>query len=119
MHDFASALRRRIANKGYTHTKLANDAYLSERTVRRLLNDDNNDPQVETLLAIAKVLYNNPVDIRVFMGRLHQYPLSHKYYRVEDLIAGYSSTTLDEWNDLLDQWGENYSIPRRYRSIIK
>ena len=119
MHDFASALRRRIANKGYTHTKLANDAYLSERTVRRLLNDDSNDPQVETLLAIAKVLYNNPVDIRVFMGRLHQYPLPHKYYRVEDLIAGYSSATLEEWNAFLEKWGEEYRIPRRYKSKIK
>lgn len=119
MHDFASVLRARIANKGYTHTKLATDAYLSNRTIRRLLNDDSNDPQVETLLAIAKVLYNNPVDIRVFMGCLHHYPLPQKYDRVEELIIMYPAATLEEWNDLLDQWGENYSIPRRYKSKIK
>lgn len=119
MHDFASVLKSTIANKGYTHTRLASEAYLSDRTIRRLLNDDSNAPQVETLLAIAKVLCNTTDDIRLFMGRLHHYPLPQKYDRVEDLIIMYPAATLDEWNDLLDQWGEKYSIPRRYRSIIK
>ena len=119
MHDFAFVLRRIIANKGYSITRLANDAYLSDRTIRRLLNDDSIDPQVETLLAIAKVLCNTTNDIRLFMGHLHHYPLSQKYERVEDLIILSPEATLEEWNDQLDQWGVKFSLPRRYKSKIK
>lgn len=119
MKEFAAMVKDGMKDKGYSEFELADKAYLDVRTIRRYLNPNYNCYQVESLLAIAKVLYNNPVDIRVFMGRLHQYPLPHKYYRVEDLIAGYSSATLEEWNAFLEKWGEVYRIPRRYKSKIK
>lgn len=119
MGKFAKKLKKRMDKKHYSQLRLANEAHLDVRTVRRYLNPKYNNYQVETLLAMAKVLYNKTDKIKRFLTRAYQYPLPRKYKRVEDLIACHPGESLEKWNDKLAKWKEAYRIPRRYKSNIK
>lgn len=120
MKEFAEMLKDGMGDKGYSEFKLASDACLSVKTIKRYLNPNYKYYELETLLAIAKVLYSSSKEILDFLTSADVYAqFMPKYKTAMHLILYYPSVNLDDWNDLLVEWGEVYRIPRRYKSKIK